>query len=92
MPPQALNLEFCPVTDESLAHLSSLTLLEDLNLKRCENITDAGLENLVPLTSLQVHIFAPAIKTSFIVLVCFTHVVACGCRSPACRCRLLFLQ
>jgi hypothetical protein len=48
-----LHLQECAITDESLAILSHLPLLCDLNLFSCLLITDAGLQSLSALTAMR---------------------------------------
>ncbi len=49
----SINLSNCKnITDASLAHLVTLTLLSSLNLRGCYKITDAGLAHLSKLTLL----------------------------------------
>jgi Leucine-rich repeat (LRR) protein len=42
-----LDLSLCGITDTSISHLASLSSLKKLNLNWCENITEAGIRELV---------------------------------------------
>ncbi|PQO45293.1 hypothetical protein [Blastopirellula marina] len=48
-----LDLNFTPITDAGIRHLSSLVNLQDLTISNCRNLTDEALPPLVELPKLQ---------------------------------------